>query len=131
VRFEERASAIGIAFSHVNGAAGKKWMPETMGGGVAVLDFDSDGRPDLLFVSGSRWPGDSRAPSRQSALSLYRNEGNDAGGLPRFRDVTREAGLDAVFYGMGAAVGDYDNDGRDDLYVTGLGGNRLYRNRGG
>jgi enediyne biosynthesis protein E4 len=131
VPFVERAAEMGIAFTHVTGAAGKKWMPETMGGGIAVLDFDSDGRPDLLFVSGSYWAGDPRAASQKSALSLYRNEGNDGAGLPRFRDVTREAGLQSVFYGMGAAVGDYDNDGRDDVYVTALGRNRLYRNRGG
>ncbi|HEX9725869.1 MAG TPA: VCBS repeat-containing protein, partial [Vicinamibacteria bacterium] len=131
VRFEERAAEMGIDFVHVNGARGKKWMPETMGGGVAILDFDADGRPDLLFVSGSFWPGDPRRASHRSSLSLYRNEGNDGSGLPRFRDATREAGLESVFYGMGAAVGDYDNDGDDDVYVTGLGSNRLYRNRGG
>jgi enediyne biosynthesis protein E4 len=131
IRFEEKAAEMGIAFTHVNGAAGKKWMPETMGGGVAVLDYDSDGRPDLLFVSGSFWPGDPRASSQRSSLSLYRNEGSTGGGLPRFRDVTREAGLEAVFYGMGVAVGDYDNDGREDIYVTGLGRNRLYHNLGG
>ena len=131
IPFEEKAAAMGIAFTHVNGAAGKKWMPETMGGGVAIVDFDFDGRPDLLFVSGSYWPGDPRGATQKSALSLYRNEGNDGAGLPRFRDATREAGLESVFYGMGAAVGDYDNDGRDDVYVTGLGRNRLYRNRGG
>jgi enediyne biosynthesis protein E4 len=131
VRFEERAEAMGIGFVHVNGAQGKKWMPETMGGGVAVLDFDADGRPDLLFASGSYWPGDPRRASHRSSLSLYRNERNDGSGLPRFRDATREAGLEAVFYGMGAAVGDYDNDGDDDVYVTGLGANRLYRNRSG
>jgi hypothetical protein len=105
-------------------------MPETMGGGVAVLDFDGDGRPDLLFVSGAYWAGDPRRATQRSSLSLYRNEGS-AGGLPRFRDVTRDAGLESVFYGMGAAVGDYDNDGDDDVYVTGLDGNRLYRNRAG
>jgi enediyne biosynthesis protein E4 len=131
VRFEERAAEMGIGFVHVNGARGKKWMPETMGGCVAVLDFDADSRPDLLFVSGSYWPGDPRRASHRSSLSLYRNEGNDASGLPRFRETTREAGLESVFYGMGAAVGDYDNDGDDDVYVTGLGGNRLYRNRSG
>jgi len=131
IRFEERAADLGIDFVHVTGAQGKKWMPETMGGGAAVLDHDSDGKPDLLFVSGTYWPGDPRAKARRSSLALYRNEGNDASGLPRFSDVTREAGLETVFYGMGAAVGDYDNDGRDDLYVTGLQGNRLYRNRGG
>jgi hypothetical protein len=123
---------MGVGFVHVNGAQGKKWMPETMGGGVAVLDFDGDGRPDLLFVSGSYWPGDQRHAGQRSSLSLYRNEGNDdASGLPRFRDATREAGLETVFYGMGAAVGDYDNDGDEDVYVTGLGRNRLYRNHRG
>ena len=131
IRFEERAAELGVDFVHVNGAQGKKWMPETMGGGVAVLDYDGDTRPDLLFVSGSFWPGDPRASGARSSLVLYRNEGNGENGLPRFRDVTREAGLEARFYGMGAAVGDYDSDGREDVYVTALGANRLYRNRGG
>jgi hypothetical protein len=131
LRFSEKAAAVGIAFTHVTGAAGKKWMPETMGGGVAVLDYDGDGRPDLLFVSGAYWPGDPRAASQRSSLALYRNEGNGPDGLPRFRDVTREAGLEEVFYGMGASVADYDNDGRDDVYVTALGGNHLFHNRGG
>jgi hypothetical protein len=131
LRFEERAAACGIDFVHVNGARGQKWMPETMGGGVAVLDYDGDGRPDLLFVSGSYWPGDPRAGTQKSSLALYRNEGNGPDGLPRFRDVTGEAGLSRVFYGMGAAVGDYDNDGRPDVYVTALGGNFLFHNVGG
>ena len=106
-------------------------MPETMGGGIAVLDYDGDGRPDLLFVSGSYWPGDPRAKTQKSSLALYRNDGAGPDGLPRFRDATREAGLERVFYGMGASVADYDNDGRDDLYVTGLGHNLLFHNRGG
>jgi hypothetical protein len=131
VRFEERASAMGIDFVHVNGARGQKWMPETMGGGVGVLDYDGDGRPDLVFVSGAHWPGDPLAKTQKSSLTLYRNEGNGPDGVPRFRDVTREAGLERVFYGMGVAVGDYDNDGRDDLYVTALGGNFLFHNVGG
>ncbi len=131
IAFEEKARALGVDFVHVNGAQGAKWMPETMGGGVAVLDYDGDGWPDLLFVSGCFWPGDPRASGQRSSLALYRNEGNDASGLPRFRNVTREAGLERVFYGMGASVADYDNDGRDDIYVTGLGGNLLFHNRGG
>jgi hypothetical protein len=122
---------MGIDFAHVNGAAGKKWMPETMGGGVAVLDYDDDGRPDLLFVSSAYWPGDERARLQKSSLALYRNEGHDAAGLPRFRNATREAGLARVFYGMGASVADYDNDGRDDLYVTALNRNFLFHNLGG
>jgi hypothetical protein len=131
IAFEEKAAAMGIDFTHVTGATGRKWMPETMGGGVAVLDYDGDGRPDLLFVSGSYWPGDPRASGQKSSLALYRNQGNDANGLPRFKNVTREAGLEKVFYGMGASVADYDNDGRDDVYVTALGGNHLFHNRGG
>ncbi len=131
VRFEERAQAMGIAFTHVTGARGDKWMPETMGGGVAVLDYDGDGKPDLLFVSGAYWPNDPRAASQKSSLALYRNLGVGDDGLPHFRDVTREAGLERVFYGMGASVADYDGDGRDDVYVTGLGRNDLFHNLGG
>jgi hypothetical protein len=130
-RFEEKAEAMGIHFTHVNGARGDKWMPETMGGGVAVLDYDGDGKPDLLFVSSAWWPGDPRAKDQKSSLALYRNEGPGPDGLPRFRDVTREAGLQRVFYGMGAAVADFDNDGRDDVYVTALERNFLFHNLGG
>ncbi len=122
---------MGIRFTHVNGARGDKWMPETMGGGVAVIDYDGDGLPDLLFVSGRPWPGDSRAKEMKSSLALYRNLGVGKDGLAHFRDVTREAGLERVFYGMGAAVGDYDNDGREDVYVTGLDRNYLFHNLGG
>ena len=131
IAYEEKAAAMGIDFTHVTGAAGKKWMPETMGGGGAVLDYDGDGRPDLLFVSGADWPGDPRATLQKSSLALYRNDGNDELGLPRFKNVTREAGLERVFYGMGASVADYDNDGRDDVLVTFLNGNLLFHNRGG
>ncbi|HYV42292.1 MAG TPA: CRTAC1 family protein [Thermoanaerobaculia bacterium] len=131
VAFEEKAEAMGIHFTHVNGARGGKWMPETMGGGVAVLDYDGDGKPDLLFVSGCYWPGDPRGRQMKSSLVLYRNEGAGREGLAHFRDVTREANLERVFYGMGAAVGDYDNDGRDDVYVTALDRNFLFHNVGG
>ena len=129
--FAERSAAMGVSFTHVNGARGDKWMPETMGGGVAVLDYDGDGKPDLLFVSGAYWPGDPRSKTQTSSLTLYRNEGNGESGIPRFRDVTREAGLQSVFYGMGASVADYDNDGREDLLITALDHARLFHNRGG
>ena len=123
---------MGIAFTHVNGARGDKWMPETMGGGVAVLDYDGDGRPDLLFVSGAYWPGDPRAAEQKSSLALYRNEGIGADGLPHFRDVDARGGARAASSTAWAPpVGDYDNDGRDDVYVTALGRNYLFHNLGG
>ena len=78
---------------HVNGAGGRKWMPETMGGGVAVLDFDDDGKLDLLFVSGTPWPSEERVRRPDSSLALYANAGNGPDGLPRFRNATRQAGL--------------------------------------
>jgi len=121
---------MGIDFTHVNGARGQKWMPETMGGGVAVLDYDGDGKPDLLFVSSAWWPDDERAKSQKSSLALYRNEGPGSDGIPRFRNVTREAGLERVLYGMGASVADYDGDGKDDVYVTALNRNFLFHNLG-
>ncbi len=131
VTFRDATAAAGITFSHVNGAAGKKWMPETMGGGVAIFDYNGDGKNDLLFVGSSYWPGDPRAAGQASSLTLYRNDGNGPDGTPRFSDVTKEAGLAKKIYGMGAAVGDFDNDGWSDLFVTGIsefGGNHLYRN---
>ncbi|HEY6928309.1 MAG TPA: FG-GAP repeat protein, partial [Thermoanaerobaculia bacterium] len=82
LRFEEKAEAMGIHFTHVNGARGDKWMPETMGGGVAVLDYDGDGKPDLLFVSSCYWPGDERGKPMTSSLALFRNEGVGSDGLP-------------------------------------------------
>jgi enediyne biosynthesis protein E4 len=131
ITYAEKAAAMGIDFTHVNGARGQKWMPETMGGGVAVLDYDGDGKPDLLFVSSAYWPDDERAKGQKSSLALYRNEGPDPNGIPHFRNVTREAGLERVLFGMGASVADYDGDGRDDVYVTALNRNFLFHNLGG
>ncbi|HUG81215.1 MAG TPA: CRTAC1 family protein [Bryobacterales bacterium] len=115
-------AAAGIDFRHNSGAFGEKYLPETMGAGCAFLDFDRDGWMDILLVNGMDWPGHK---SRRSTLKLYRNNGNST-----FTDVTRKAGLDVEMYGMGVAVGDYDNDGFPDVLITCLGQNRLFHNLG-
>ena len=124
IRFTDVTAAAGIDFVHATGAFGEKWMPETMGSGVVVLDYDGDGWPDLFFVNSTGWEG--RAEDRGALSTLLRNLGDGT-----FRDVTREAGLDRPIYGMGGAAADYDADGDTDLYVTAVGDNRLYRNDGG
>jgi enediyne biosynthesis protein E4 len=121
--FTDVTASAGITFRHENGAFGKKYLPETMGSGVAIFDADGDGWPDLFFVNSTAWPGQAAKPSRPA---LYRNARNGT-----FTDVTAAAGLDVTLYGLGAAAADFDNDGRTDLYVTALGGNRLFRNLGG
>ncbi len=128
IRFEDVTKASGVSFVHVNGAAGKKWMPETMGSGVAAFDADGDGRIDLLFVNGRYWPGDPRA-AHQPTLSFWRNV-TEPGGPIRFEDRTKEAGLAISLYGMGVAVGDVNDDGAPDLVITGLDDIRLLVNDG-
>jgi hypothetical protein len=122
--FVDVTSDAGITFVHRNGAYGEKLLPETMGGGCAFFDFDGDGDPDLLFVDSGEWPWRTGEP--RDSLVLYENDGSG-----RFRDVSAVSGLEGSFYGMGIATGDYDNDGRVDVFVTALGTNRLYRNLGG
>ncbi len=120
VRFVDVTAQAGIHFRHDNGASGKKWLPETMGSGCAFLDYDNDGWLDILFVNGKPLNVDR---SERSTVVLYRNNRNGT-----FTDATHDVGLRVDLYGMGVAVGDYDNDGFDDVYVTGLGGGRLLRN---
>lgn len=115
----------GIHFRHTNGATGKKLLPETMGGACAVIDFDRDGDADILFVNSCHWP-DSAPPGPQPTQALYSNDGKG-----HFTDVTERVGLALTFYGMGAAIGDYDGDGFDDIFFTGIGGERLFQNVAG
>jgi enediyne biosynthesis protein E4 len=128
-RYVEATSEAGISFRHVSGAYGRKYLPETMGSGVAVLDYDADGRPDLYFANAMPWPNAPAKPGGPAGAPLPALYHNDGGG--RFTDRTREAGLAQTFYGMGATAADYDNDGDQDLFVTALGPDRLYRNDGG
>ena len=125
IPFKDVTQAAGIRFSRVNGAVGQRWMPETIGGGGAFIDYDNDGYPDILLVNGDWWPGHA-LPGPRPTLALYHNNRNGT-----FTDVTKDAGLGVSLQGMGAAVGDFDNDGWEDLYITGVGGSRLFRNEGG
>jgi hypothetical protein len=132
-RFTDITQAAGLAFRHSNGAQGDKWLPETMGAGVACFDFDQDGDADLLFLNGTAWPqnlsSSNTPPATPTSAALYRND-TPTGGAIHFTDVTAGSGLEAPLYGMGVAVGDVDGDGRVDVFVTAVGGNRLFRNLG-
>ena len=121
-RFEDVTARAGIAFQHNNGAFGGKYLPETMGSGCAFLDYDNDGWQDILLINGMDWPGHR---TQRTTMRLYHNNRNGT-----FTDVTRRAGLDVEMYGMGVAVGDYNNDGFQDIYVSCVGQNRLFRNTG-
>jgi hypothetical protein len=122
ITFTDVTTAAGIRFTHNSGRAGNKYLPETLGSGAAFFDMDADGWADLFFVNGKDWT----PRGRRSVGALYRNTGKGS-----FVDVTKGSGLDVEMYGMGVAAGDYDNDGRQDLYVTALDGDRLFHNEGG
>jgi len=124
--FTDVTRASGVDFVHVSGAYGERLLPETMGGGVAIFDYDNDGRQDLLFIDSRRWPW--RDSGRQGGVPrLYRNLGD-----LRFEDVTESTGLaELSLYGMGVAVADFDGDGYRDLYLTAVGPNLLLRNLNG
>ncbi len=125
VQFVDITDQAGIHWTHFSGARGKKYMPEVETPGCAFLDYDGDGKPDILLLNGADWP--EVTTGRKHTLSaLYHNDGNG-----HFTDVTKGSGLDIEMHAMGVAVGDYDNDGRDDLYITCLlGPSRLFHNDG-
>ena len=117
LRLTDVTASAGIAFRHRNGSYGGKLLPETLGSGCAFLDYDADGWQDILLIGGCEWPSRRRpgaaAGDRSSSIRLYRNNRNGT-----FTDVTRAAGLDIELYGMGIAVGDFNNDGRVDVLVS-------------
>ncbi len=121
-RLVDVTSRAGIQFKHNSGAYGGKFLPETLGSGCAFLDYDRDGWQDILLINGTSWPGHT---GEHSTPRLYRNNRNGT-----FSDVTRQAGLDVEMYGMGVAVGDYNNDGFPDILITCVGQNRLFKNTG-
>ncbi len=123
IEFTDVTAEAGIRFKHNSGAFGKKYLPETIGSGGAFLDYDNDGWQDILLVNSMDWPENKK---RKSFPALYHNNKDGT-----FTDVTQQAGLGVEMYGIGVAVADYDNDGNDDIYITCVGPNRLFRNLGG
>lgn len=136
--FREVASEVGLDFHHFNGATGRYFLPEIMGAGAALFDYDEDGDLDVYLIQGALLQKASRLEEalfrprpddRPPRNRLFRNELVETGKL-RFSDVTEKAGLGHQGFGMGVAVGDYDNDGDPDVYLTNFGPNVLYRNNG-
>jgi len=121
-QFVDVTRQAGLKFQHNSGAYGGKLLPETLGSGCAFLDYDADGWPDILLINSMDWLGHKR---QRSTLKLYHNNRNGT-----FTDVTQTAGLDVELYGMGVAIGDYNNDGFPDIFITCVGQSRLFRNTG-
>ncbi len=121
IQFTDVTQSWGIHFKHDAGKAGKKYLPETMGSGVAIFDYNNDGKLDILFINSRDWnPGRHR-----TTCALYRNDGHG-----KFTDVTAGSGLDVPMYGLGVSVADYDNDGKEDIYITAVDGDHLFHNLG-
>jgi len=124
-RFDDVTQKAGIRWQRTIGAYGGKLFPEAAGGGGAFIDYDNDGFLDILLINGDWWPGHPLSGARPT-LALYHNNHDGT-----FTDTTDKMGLRLSLQGMGAAVGDYDNDGYDDLIITGVGGNHLFHNEAG
>ena len=124
IDFTDITGDAGIDFVHVNGAYGERLLPETMGAGAGFIDYDNDGDQDIILVNATYWP--FRPQQGQPTTHLYQNDGSG-----NFTEVSESAGINLHSYGMGVLVGDYDNDGWDDVYITSLRKNHLFRNEGG
>src|SRR5262245_63534291 len=122
IEFTDVTAQAGIRFKHNSGAFGKKYLPETIGSGCAFIDYDNDGWQDILLVNSTNWP---EQKAGKSFPALYHNNKDGT-----FTNVTAQAGLAVDMYGIGVVVGDYDNDGNDDIYITCVGPNHLFRNLG-
>jgi hypothetical protein len=121
IHFADITQSAGLRFVHNNGAFGKKYLPEALGPGCAFIDFDNDGYPDILLVNGQSWPG--HESGGKTTLKLFHNNHDGT-----FTDVTAKSGLALPMYGLGVAIGDYDNDGFDDIFVTAVGQSHLFHN---
>jgi len=139
--FSDRAGEFGIDFVHFNGMTGRHYYPEMVGSGAAFLDFDNDNDLDILIVQGSLLGprdslGDALFPLHGTPppkARLFRNDlqvTSTGVAIPKFTDVTDQSGIQATGYGMGTATGDYNNDGLVDIYITNLGHNQMWRNKG-
>ncbi|VAW34666.1 FIG00693527: hypothetical protein [hydrothermal vent metagenome] len=124
-KFVEQGKLRGIDFIHENGATGERMLPETMGSGVAFIDFDNDGDQDLVFANGTNWQWDEPLQP-QPTQQIYANDGNGY-----FTNVTKTMGLDDNFYASGIAIGDINSDGYDDIFIAAVGKNYLYINQAG
>ena len=122
VKFTDITTASGIKFTHNAGKTGKKYLPETLGAGVAIFDADGDGWADILLINSKDWT----PRGRRTLSALYRNNKNGT-----FTNITAGSGLDVEMYGLGVAAGDFDNDGKEDVYITALEGDHLFHNEGG
>ncbi|HEY6122149.1 MAG TPA: VCBS repeat-containing protein, partial [Pyrinomonadaceae bacterium] len=122
IEFTDVTAQAGIRFKHNSGAFGKKYLPETIGSGCAFIDYDNDGWQDILLVNSTNWP---EQKGGKSFPALYHNNKDGT-----FTNVTGQAGLAVDMYGIGVTAGDYDNDGNDDIYITCVGPNHLFRNLG-
>src|SRR5437763_7330351 len=122
ITFRDITAQAGIHFTHNNAAFGKKYLPETMGPGCAFIDYDNDGWPDILLVNGENWPGH---PGPATTPKLYPNNHDGT-----FTAVTAKSGLAIPIFRLGVAIGDYDNDGPEDIFIAGLGQSHLFRNNG-